>query len=610
MATAARSSPPETLLTSRFDLAPGTASQRKNLPVTAVAAIVAILSVVAVGRIVLTYRGNSQAFDEPCHVAAGIEFLDRHTYTLDPVHPPLSRIAIALPLYLAGERYPATGAAATSDDYNVVGNAILQDSGHYLRNLILARLGVLPFLLLAIFVVFIWSRQQSGDLGAILAVALFTTLPTVLAFSSIAYSDMAAAATQLTGLFMAAKWIERPKLRSSVLLALALGLALLSKATTLLFLPAGMIGMLLAKRFLGRKELGRADTVSLTKQIAHIMLIASAVVWGGYGFSLKPVQQGMALSPNSMPSFQSFPGPVRGLARKAVMANPLVPAPELIKGLATAWTLNRAAPPAYLLGKIKPGGWWYFFLVGIAVKSPLPFLVLFAVGMLPLTSRFREGGWAALAPAICAIAILAVTMPLKYNAGLRHVLVLFPLLAIIAGTGGAHLWRMRGRWGVGARAAVVLLLAGQAASTVRAQRDFLAYFNEFAGKDPSKVLVAGCDLDCGQDVFRLQQALRDRRVAHVSLAIWTSTDMSRMGLPEFDTPAPYAPARGWFAISLRALRFGDLFHTTYPADAFEWLSRYKPVSRIGSTILLYYIPQDGNPGRTTRSPRLQDSVGR
>jgi hypothetical protein len=67
--------------------------------------------------------------------------------------------------------------------------------------------------------------------------------------------------------------------------------------------------------------------------------------------------------------------------------------------------------------------------------------------------------------------------------------------------------------------------------------------------------------------------------------------MSQMGLPAFDVPEPYKPVTGWFAISQRALRVGDLFHTTYPADAFAWLGQYHPQEKVGKTILLYHIPE-------------------
>lgn len=56
-----------------------------------------------------------------------------------------------------------------------------------------------------------------------------------------------------------------------------------------------------------------------------------------------------------------------------------------------------------------------------------------------------------------------------------------------------------------------------------------------------------------------------------------------------------ARVSGWFAISLRALRFGNSFHTQYPIGAFDWLQAYQPVARVGKTILLDHIPEQGGP---------------
>src|SRR6267154_1573698 len=151
-------------------------------------ALAALAILLAIARVTASYRHTSEAFDEPCHVSAGLELLDHHTYTLDPVHPPLSHLAIGLPLYLAGERYPRlTTEESAQPNYNVVGNHILYDDGHYLRNLILARVALLPFLLIASVLVFAWARREFGDVAAFISVLIFTTTPIVLALSSIAY---------------------------------------------------------------------------------------------------------------------------------------------------------------------------------------------------------------------------------------------------------------------------------------------------------------------------------------------------------------------------------------------------------------------------------------
>src|SRR3984957_17158358 len=55
-------------------------------------------------RIVATYTVFSHTFDEPAHLACGMEWLDKGVYQWEPQHPPLERVAGALGPYLAGVR--------------------------------------------------------------------------------------------------------------------------------------------------------------------------------------------------------------------------------------------------------------------------------------------------------------------------------------------------------------------------------------------------------------------------------------------------------------------------------------------------------------------------
>ena len=296
------------------------------------------------GRILLTYRANSQGFDEPCHVAAAIELLDKHTYLLDPVHPPLSRIAIGLPLYLAGERFPKWSPDdPRSHNYNDVGNSILYDHGHYLRNLSLARSAILPFFAITAVVVFLWTRREFGDFAGLAAAVLFTTSPIVLAFSGMAYTDVPAACMQFAAFFAFANWLEKPSMRSSLLLGVMVGLALLSKMTTLLFFPAGAAGIFLCKWLVvGRNEItSKGSGIKYAAGLRMALLVGGVVLWGGYGFSVGHVSESMQLSPDAMPSFQHFPAPVRSIGRNMVLRDSLLPAPALLKGFATSWVLNK-----------------------------------------------------------------------------------------------------------------------------------------------------------------------------------------------------------------------------------------------------------------------------
>jgi 4-amino-4-deoxy-L-arabinose transferase-like glycosyltransferase len=461
-----------------------------------------------------------------------------------------------------------------------------------LRNLSLARSAILPFFAITAVVVFLWTRREFGDFAGLAAAVLFTTLPIVLAFSGMAYTDVPTACLQFAAFFAFANWLEKPSLRSTLLLGVTLGFALLSKMTTLLFFPATAAGIFLSRWIVaGRNEITSKAGIRYAAKPGMAFLVGAVVLWGGYGFSVGHVRESMQLSPDAMPSFQHFPAPMRSIARNMVLRDSLVPAPALLKGFATIWALNKEAPQAYLLGNIKKGGWWYFFLLGIAVKSPLSLLVLCIISLIPLFEFARQKKWTALAPAACALAILIVTMPVRYDAGVRHVLVVFPLFAIMGGCGASYLWQAPGKARFWGRLVLAGLLLWQTISSLSAGTDFVSYSNELAGRDPSRVLVTGCDLDCGQDLFRLSQTLRDRGVSHFSVAVWSSADMTQMNLPMFDVLQPFQPTPGWIAISMRSMRFGDVFHSTYPLGALRWIDRYQPVALVGKTIRLYYVPE-------------------
>ena len=552
--------------------------------------VLVVLSLLALVRIVAGYSSTSQAFDEPAHVAAGMEWLDRGTYVIDPLHPPLARVAIALPLYVAGLRLPKLEA---QDTYFDIGNRILYQGGLYWRNLTLARIGMLPFFLFGVWVVFYWAAREFGTAGGILAAFCFTTLPGILTFAGLAYTDLPAAVMQFALIVAFTFWLEAPNVRSTLRLGIAAGLAFLTKFTILIFFPAAAVCILLVWMLQTRKE--KLQVSRLFRQAGFALLLFTFIVWAGYRFSLKPAIEGMNLQRQSLPTFQHLPSAAQPIARDLVAHDTRIPAPELLMGITASYVLTHSgANSTYIFGKVRPGGVWYFFPAGLFFKNPLPFLILAGIGV--VVSCRRGLRWSARAPFAAALGILAVALLQKYNAGQRHVLVLYPLLSVLAGAGGAYLWETRretrrGTRHRGLRYLLVALIVWQGIETGRAGLDPMSYFNETAGSDPSKILVTGCDLDCGQDVARLGEALKKRNVETIHAALFTSANVDEMHLaPVVDPLLPNQPVSGWVAVSIRTLRLGDAGHKTYPRDAFWWLDSYKPAADVGGTIRIYCIP--------------------
>jgi 4-amino-4-deoxy-L-arabinose transferase-like glycosyltransferase len=527
---------------------------------------------VAVARIAGTYPVFNQTWDEPAHIAAGMQWIDRGSYTYEPLHPPLARVLTAIGPKLAGIL------SAGQENVWLEGNAILHAGGHYYRNLTLARLGVLPFFVVATLVVFAWAHRLGGSVAAIGAVVLFTTLPPVLANAGIATTDMGITCTLVLAMFCTVRWLDRPTAGWSLVLGVAIAAALLSKFSALLFLPAGAVAIAIVRWVTREASADAHSPPSRTKGLRMAYLVALLGVWAGYRFAVGPLTPVAGIPVEDR---QAALDPIERLA-----AAPVFPAPALFEGIGQVVAKNRAGQKSYLLGEVRDTGWWYFFPVALAVKTPIAFLMLFAVGTVaaarapPGVGRRRQLELVAI-----ALALLIVCLPSRINIGLRHVLPMYPFLAITAGLGLAALVRARHAAPAGAVVAT-LLLGWQLTGSLRAHPDYLAYFNELAGDHPERILVDS-DLDNGQDLKRLADTLQARHVPSVWLAYAGSATVAEHGLPPVRWLEPHERVTGWVAASLYSLKLGSLDRPGH--DDFAWLEEYKPVATVGRSIRLYYI---------------------
>lgn len=533
--------------------------------------LVAACLAAGAARIVSTYGVFNQTWDEPAHVAAGMEWLDRGQYTYEPLHPPLARVMVAVGPRLAGIR------SAGHENVWLEGNSILYAGRAYQRNLALARLGVLPFFLLASLVVFVWARRVAGDAAGVAAVLLFTTLPPILGHAGIATTDMAVTATIALAVYCFTRWMDRPTAARSIALGVTVALAVLSKLSALVFVPAALAAVAISRRGESRAqpEPGPGRTVRLRLTYAALLL----TVWAGYRFAVGPL---VAREPARPIPEAGAETPLDRVAGASIF-----PAPAFFEGLGELAAKNRAGHKSYLLGEVRSTGWWYFFPVALAVKTPLPFLLLAAAGLVvawrgvPGIERRRR-----LEPGLIALAMLLACLPSRINIGLRHILPIYPFLAILAGIGIVGLWRAQ-RAKLAARAAAVLLMAWQLVGSALAHPDYLAWFNELAGEHPERILVDS-DLDDGQDLERLADTLRARGIRTVSLAYAGSATVAEHGLPTVRWLEPHHPVHGWVAASLYSIKLGSLDRPGH--DDFAWLEGYRPVAKVGQSIRLYYIP--------------------
>lgn len=541
----------------------------------------ALLVTFAVARIVATYRVFNQTYDEPAHIACGIEWLDqgRYRYEHPPLaranaaveNPPLARVAAALGPYFLGSR--SSGLKSVYEE----GNGILYAGNHYFRTLALARVGILPFLVIACALVWSWTRRLFGAGAALASTLLFTMLPPVLAHSGLATPDMACATFVFASIYAFSRWLECPAWRQSLLLGASTALAALSKFSSLVFLPASMLAVLLLYWFIERPPLAafRRNALRRTGSLIFAASVLFPMIWAGYRFSVGRVT--------------AEDRPYETIDR--YLPESSVPAHEFFDGIGEVEYHNARGHESWLLGEYRTDGWWYFFPVVIAVKTPIAFLLLCSIGFFRLARQsVAKIRWQEWVPGACAAMILLVCMLNKIDLGVRHILPIYPLLAMVAGLGLARLVEA-GRTRKTAAACGVVLALWLVVSSVWSHPDYLAYFNESVGRKPESVL-AESDLDWGQDLQRLSDKLKQLGVKEVSLAYFGTADPTRHGLPTIKPLLVYQRTTGWVAVSLHVMTISAAAmqkarHTSTPP--LSWLNEERPVTRVGKSIDLYYV---------------------
>jgi len=521
-------------------------------------AAVAALTLLACIRVASTWRVFSETLDEPVHLAAGYQWFVG-PYTVDPSHPPLARALCALPLWLAG--YPNPKATDDTDK----GNELLYHGDRYEKTLARARAGNLPLLILACAAVALWARRAFSQRVAILAVALFTNLPPILGHAGLVTTDLAVAATLPFALYALDRFLELATPRRAALLGLAIGLGVLSKMSFIVYFPATAVVLVIAR---WRPRVA-------WKPVLIALAVAFFVTWGGYRFSFgRPVTYGGDFATyvfDQMAPVDALRVPLRWIANEVPM-----PAPALPIGLGIVAVHDRGGHGTYLLGRYSDKGWWYYFPVVFFYKTPIPFLLLLAWGIALLV---RERDRVRLAYVGAALAILLVAMHGKINIGIRHLLPIYAPLAIVAAHAVAEIWR-RATDAFG-RTALVALLAWLFIGVAIEHPDYLAWFNEAARPDPSRITVDS-NLDWGQDVLRLARVYREMHLEGLHTDIFTNAKLERHGVPQIDVHAG-TKVTGWLAVSDTAMIFKQRW------GEYAWLRMYRPVRRIGKSIRLYYI---------------------
>ena len=469
----------------------------------AIAAVIAAAFLLQVGRGLAVHSGTCDELG--AHLPAGILHWKSGRATSGLANPPLGQLLVA-----AGPVLTGTANHPLADDP---------------RHLLPARIPVALLGLLTVFLTAQFATRLAGPAAGWAAGAAAALCPDVVAHSGIATLDVPVTALASFAAWLAWRWVRERSAPLLVGFAVAISAACLVKSSALhLFLAMTVASAFLPGGF--RDRLGRA---ALLLGAGAAAIFAGA--WLAYGA-----------------------GPATGL----------LPA-KYVAGLGGKFGQGARGHFSYLFGHRSENGFAHYYLVALAVKTPLALQALALVGLTRLLRRRLAGdvaGFVAfvLVPALWLLA--AMSLVHRVHIGVRHVLPAYPALLALVGAGAAFL----ARGGLVPRVVLGCLAAWVIVAAVRITPDQLAYFNEVAGgPDRGDAILIDSNLDWGQDEGRFR-AWADGRAISVN---------------------PTRPAAGLVAANVNALR------GMFERDdlRLRWLRRFSPERTFGHSFRVYQVTE-------------------
>ncbi|MDE2589370.1 MAG: glycosyltransferase family 39 protein, partial [Patescibacteria group bacterium] len=334
-----------------------------------------ILSLVIIaGYILLALRQiqtNSFTFDEPAHIRSGLEWLTTGYSPSDPFNPPLTKIPFGL-LQLLGYR-------------------LLSDPFLHLARLVSVGITALFFVYF-----YFWTRKIFSQTIAFIGLLFLVCEPTVLAYTHLATTEAMSMAVVFFVFTRGVEAFQKRSVNNFCVFIFSLFLLFLSKTVFLIaFLPLCIYVFLSYKRFFSEDFFLPVFITIMTCMIISLLFV------GGHSYHV---------------FLFSFPG--AGILRTTFSAISFVFNPK--------YTPTRSF---IFFGKVYQKGVYIYPLVVFLLKTTPQLLILFTLFLIKKYYKYQLVLQVSL---ITILAFFIIVVIGNYNIGQRHLLPVFPLIALVS----------------------------------------------------------------------------------------------------------------------------------------------------------------------------------
>jgi 4-amino-4-deoxy-L-arabinose transferase-like glycosyltransferase len=460
-----------------------------------------LLLVMAVNLFSVIAR-KSITIDETLSISSGYYYLKARAFYLHSDHPPFSKLLAGLPLVFLPLETPelADLNEETSDDQTLIAAKRFWTANrqHFESIFFWARVPIVILTLLLGALVFIFARRLFNVRAAVLAVALFSLEPTILAHGRVV-KDIHVAFVYLLFFFALYLYGSRPTLWRALWLGLACGLALVDKYSMVIVVPM----LLLSFCFFYLRPPSGSERRQL---VVHFLIAACCtivMVRAAYLFVNQPlIEADIESLVRNDPARSTLL--LTALDRSSAFAPPY-----FLHGVYRTFMHNEVGHPAFLLGVYSDHGWWYYFPVAFALKTTIPFLLITLVSLTwaAFGAVRRDVRFLILLAPVVIYGLMAMSAGI--NIGIRHLLPVFPFLFILGGALLDRLLRAQRNTRL-AIAVVAVIIAACAAEAVRTYPNYIPYMNQFTSGRPAWQLLSDSNVEWGDDTGAVATYLKER----------------------------------------------------------------------------------------------------
>ncbi len=534
---------------------------------------------------------NSPVHNEVGHLPAGLSHWKHGNFILYRANPPLIRMLAAVPVLFANPETDWSlvdqGPYARSE-FGTGARFANINSDRVLWLFTLARWACIPLSFVGAWACYSWSRDLFGSQAALGSLTLWCFCPFVLGWGATIIPDLGCAAFGVAACYAFWGWLRAPSIWRVAAAGVLLGLAQLTKFTWIpLFLvwPTCWAWRRWSIWRVGPVE--RETSVPSALGMAGMLAIAVYTVNCGYAFEGCGRRLGdFEFVSQSLGGKNAHEFPDNRFRDTMLADIPVLLPKEYVQGLDVLKHVFERKMWSYLNGEFKRGGWWYFYLYGLAVKLPGATLLLFALSLF-LAVRFRsyrvDGSAEAtvLLPAIVVLGLLGSQT--AFNHHIRYAIPALPFLYISIGRVFAAQGRNRLRF------VVLLLLVASVGESLSVVPHSQSFFN-FVSGGPSQghLHLLDSNIDWGQDLRHLGNWQKEHPEATplytdvFSIIPLEAAEIDALPIPTENVILP----PGWYAISVNAL-YGYGHYEVVAKNQF--FRTRKPDDFVGYSIYLYRI---------------------